>query len=128
MDSRGNELFDFLAASPYLKHLTLDSFELIDGSWEVVVGKIDSALQLKSVMLHRLYGGFPDFVISLDEDDYSDRYTYTNDHRLIENFFLQGGENPFTEEAMKLWYGKDLATRQRMNKNLECEQHYHMYH
>lgn len=128
IDSRENELLDFLMASPHLKNLTLEWFELIDGSWEVVVERIRSALRLKSVMLHRLCDGFPDFAIGLNRIDCNDQDTFTNDHLLVENFFLQNGENPFTESAINMWYDKDLTTRWEMNKDLDCEQRYHMFH
>lgn len=129
MVSRENELLDFLTASPYLKHLTLDAFELVDVSWEVLVERIRSAVQLESVMLKRLCGEFSDSLINLTLIDYIiDDSICTNHHRLVENFFLQGGENPFTVEAMNLWYGENIATRQETNKDLDCEQRYRMYH
>lgn len=121
MNSREDELLDFLKTSPCLKHLTLDHFTLSVGSWGNVVERVRSTLRLKSVMLDKLYGHVPGHY-SAD--------VYGNEHRLIENFFLHNGENPFTKAAMDLWQRsrKVSETNRITNKALDSEKRYQMFH
>lgn len=61
MDSKEDELLEFLKASPDLKHFTLTNFTLLVDSWDTMAQKIRSTLRLESVMLHPLFRrrGFP---------------------------------------------------------------------
>ena len=80
MDSRDEELLDFLEASPCLNHLTLDFFFLRVGSWNLVAERVRSTLRLKSVAFKEV----------IDDEAFKDI-----DQDLIDNFFLRNGENPF---------------------------------
>ncbi len=120
MDSREDELLDFLKPSLGLKYLTLEHFNLKGGSWEYVAERIRSAFQLKSVMFYGISRSFP--------NPSNDDYDFTNDHRLIGDFFFHNGENPFTEAAMTLWHRNDLGTKYGINKDQRGEKHYQMFH
>ena len=115
MDSKEDELLDFLKTSPCLEHLTIGYCILTVGSWEVLAERIRSALRLKSVMLQCLL--LRGSSTGID-----------NDHRLVENFFLRNGENPFTETAIDLWKEKDYRTRANINKDLRLQKRYEMFH
>ena len=122
MNSKDDELLEFLESSPALKHLTLVEFELESGSWEFVAQRIRSLLRLKSVMLDRLSCGFPD----INLQDYE---KCSNDQRLVEDFFLQNGKNPFTKAATDLWFkNKCFKTMREINTVLRCEKRYEMFH
>ena len=125
MNSTEDELLDFLKTSPGLKHLTLEHFFLIIGSWEVVAERIRSVLRLKSVMIQDFVDGMPNFGHG---KYYQGLYSYSNDHRVIEDFFLRNGKNPFTKEAMETWYEKDIWTRERINEVQTSEKRYQMFH
>ena len=112
-----DQLLDLIRHSSSLKHLTLCHFYLHHGLWENVIGKIRSALQLKTVMLHILFNGIPDI------KNYCE-----NDHHMIEDFFLRNGENPYTDVARKRWTAKSYGTRQSTNNDLSCEERYKMFH
>ena len=119
MDSKEVELLEFLQASPDLKHFTLIDFTLVIGSWETTAQTIRTALRLKSILFHQLYDGLPDLVIQ----------TYcSNDHHLVEDFFLHNGKSPFTKEAMVSGYIEDGETRRAFNKDLVCEERYRTLH
>lgn len=91
MGSKEEELLEFLKTSPCLEHLMLAYFALNLGSWENLADRIHSKFRLKSVMLENLFGGLPN--VERDEE-------YSFDQHRVEEFFLRGGENPFTEESM----------------------------
>ena len=118
INSTEDELLDFLQTSPCLKHLTLEFFNLVEGSWEVVARRIRSALQLKSVMLDVLTGCFS----SLANKEY-----HSNNNRLVENFFLHNGENPFTVKAVDLWLETDYDTKRDIRKALNSEKRYEIF-
>ena len=120
MDSREDELLDFLKSSPGLKHLALQHINLKGGSWEYVAERIRSAFQLKSVMFYDITRCFP--------NPSNDDYDFTNDHRLIRDFFFHNGENPFTEAAMTLWHSNDLGTKYGINRDQRGEKNYQMFH
>ena len=119
MNSAEDELLDFLKTSPCLKHLTMEFFSLVNGNWKVVAQRIRSALQLKSVMLDVLSGGFSDLSVS---GEY-----YSNNNHLVERYFLHNGENPFTERAMDLWLQTHSDTRPDIKKALRREQRYEIF-
>ena len=117
LNSTEDELLDFLKTSPCLKHLTIEFFSLVLGSWQVVAQRIRSALQLKSVMLDMLTGTF------------SNRYSeyYCKNHDLVERFFLHNGENPFTERAMDLWSRPGYNTRRDIREARHSEKRYERF-
>ena len=121
MGSTEDELVDFMKGSPSLKHLALQRFNLKPGSWESVARIIRPALRLKSVMLHEISRSDPG-------SSYNGELDWSNDHRLIEDFFLREGENPFTEAAIESWLTSSFRTRKEINKDLDCEGCYHMFH
>ena len=119
MDSREDELLEFLNTSPCLEHLMLECFPLNFGSWENMADKIRSALRLKSVILHILFGGFPN-------REWDDDYSF--DRRRVEDFFLRNGENPFTEESMERWKDKDKSTELYASRDLDCQKYIQKFH
>ena len=119
MNSTEDELLSFLKTSPCLKHLTMEFFALAVGSWEAVAQRIHLVLQLKSVMLDMLSGGFG--------SEYSWEYSSKNNN-LIEKFFLHNGENPFMQSAKKLWFEIiDDDIRYKIKKAQNSAKRYEMF-
>ena len=116
MISKEDELLAFLKNSPCLKHLTIELFVLIVGSWEVVAQKIRSALRLRSVMVNHI----SDKSIQYHDDT-------GNIHHSVERFFLHNGENPFTRAASNLWRGRHSEWRSDIDADLDCEKRYEMF-
>ena len=82
LSSEQNDLPDLLRNSPLVDHLTIRSFLLNDGTWELLAAGIRAILQLKSVE-------FDD----LRDRNESDDFFMKQDE--IEDFFLRNGKNPF---------------------------------
>ena len=120
MDSKEDELLEFLKTSPCLKHLTMEFFLLSVGSWESVAQRIRSVLQLKSVMLDALSGGLWSV-----GDDYISEHS-SKDKNLVERFFLHNGKNPFTRSAMDLWFDRDDDEGYYFKKAQNSEKRYEM--
>ena len=92
IESTEDELIDFLTASPGIEKLELFSYDLTWGLWEDLVQRIKALLHLKTVSIPRLFGGLPEPFCYID---------YWIDEKIVENFFLHDGENPFTKEVLE---------------------------
>ncbi len=91
MSSEENDLPGLLRNSPLLDHLTICSFVLNEGTWELLAARIRAILQLKSVKFDDLYG----VVTRYGRDDFPTKIEIQPD--LVEDFFLRNGKNPFTD-------------------------------
>ena len=92
IESTEDELIDFLTASPGIEKLELNSYDLTWGLWEDLVQRIKALLHLKTVSIPRLFGGLPEPFCYVD---------YWIDEKIVENFFLHDGENPFMKEVLE---------------------------
>lgn len=120
MDSKEDELLEFLKASPNLKHLTLDEFTLADGSRQTMAERIRSVLRLESIMFGHLYVR----LLDLENDK-----KISHEDWMVEDFFLHNGKyNPFTKEAMEFWDQEDEETSRAINMELDVEERYRMFH
>lgn len=99
--SSGNiELLEFLRHSPLLNRLTICEFALKEGLWQEVALSLRAIFQLKRVKFDALIGGISDsYQLGFGE-------SYSIDPQMVEDFFLRNGDNPFTEETVKLWNDK----------------------
>lgn len=91
LSSQENDLSELLRNSPLLDHLTIYSFVLNKGTWEMLAASIRAILQLKSVKFNDLYG----VVAQYGRDDFRTIIEIQPD--LVEDFFLRNGKNPFTD-------------------------------
>ena len=119
MNSKEDELLEFLKASPDLKHITLVEFTLVEGSWETTAQTIRSTVRLESILFDQLSGQIPDL---------ADEIYYSVDRQSVDDFFLHNGKNPFTKEAMSLGYREYVETSRAINKDLACEERYRKFH
>lgn len=124
IDAEEEELMKLLGASPRLENLLLCHFRLSAGLWASVAARMKSILQLKRVELTDLTDGFLPSLLPEDE------FLVNNDHRLVEDFFLREGENPFTEQAVKQFYdNNDEERRWEINRRIgSFEEYIEAYH
>lgn len=86
------ELLQLLRGCPRTYKLDLDCYVLTSGTWEELISETRGALTLKEATFERLSGGS----FKLGEDD-----EFTDYFDAVMNFFLDKGDNPFTEKAME---------------------------
>jgi len=123
MDAEEQELLDFLGASPLLENLFLCLFDLDAGSWESAAARVKSILQLKRMEFAKLSGPFLPSLLDSG-------HIISTDHRLVEDFFLRNGENPFTTQAVEDFYeNNDKDLRDEINRGIgNSEELYRTYH
>lgn len=124
IDTEEEKLLNLLGASPRLENLFLCSFALYAGFWASAAARMKSILHLKNVEIT----DFSDDLLSSPKVE--PQYVFNSDHRLIEDFFLREGENPFTEQAIKDFYNNyDEAQRWEINEGVgDYEKHFETYH
>lgn len=94
INSTEDGLVNLLESSPSLENLELRYHYLRLGSWEHVTSWIKEFLLLSSVSLDVMGGEIPQL---FDANESS----FLMSDRIVNNFFLQDGENPFTKEALE---------------------------
>jgi len=119
--STAGDLMRVLKQSPKLEHLAISGHCMTSGSWAGIVHDLRRTLPLKSVHLDQLYGGFPEPWADTEFMDYFGE---------VDKFFLHGGKNPFTPEALEKFDADMTSGRERLNQRLEDSyiKRYYEYH
>ncbi|MCJ1453473.1 hypothetical protein MMC28_003820 [Mycoblastus sanguinarius] len=95
-DCSENEVAKLIQASKRLRHMSLTCVQMVSGSWKELIQIFRERLELKSLTLDSISGGFEELI----EAGYNPYEGYMF-HRAIQDFLMNKGINPFTVAALE---------------------------